>query len=170
MKKLHQLVLKSYLGPLVLTFFIIIFILMMNFVWRYIDELVGKGLEPTVILELIMYATINMIPMGLPLAILLATIMTMGNLGENFELLAMKSAGLSLMQIMKPLFWVIGIISFSSFFIVNDLVPFANKKMFSIISYNSNATPFTVKNVHACKCHGLSIFLATGCACARAPM
>ena len=133
MKKLHQLVLKSYLGPLVLTFFIIIFILMMNFVWRYIDELVGKGLEPTVILELIMYATINMIPMGLPLAILLATIMTMGNLGENFELLAMKSAGLSLMQIMKPLFWVIGIISFGSFFIVNDLVPYANKKMFSII-------------------------------------
>ena len=69
MKKIHLLVLKSYLGPLVLTFFIIIFILMMNFVWRYIDELVGKGLEPTVILELIMYATINMIPMGLPLAI-----------------------------------------------------------------------------------------------------
>ena len=83
MKKIHQLVLKSYLGPLVLTFFIIIFILMMNFVWRYIDELVGKGLEPMVIIELIMYATINMIPMGLPLAILLATIMTMGNLGEN---------------------------------------------------------------------------------------
>ena len=133
MKKIHQLVLKSYLGPLVLTFFIIIFILMMNFVWRYIDELVGKGLEPMVIIELIMYASINMIPMGLPLAILLATIMTMGNLGENYELLAMKSAGMSLMQIMKPLFWVIGIISFGSFFIVNDLVPFANKKMFSII-------------------------------------
>ena len=133
MKKIHQLVLKSYLGPLVLTFFIIIFILMMNFVWRYIDELVGKGLDPMVILELIMYATINMIPMGLPLAILLATIMTMGNLGENYELLAMKSAGMSLMKIMKPLFWVIGIISFGSFFIVNDLVPYANKKMFSII-------------------------------------
>ena len=133
MKKIHLLVLKSYLGPLVLTFFIIIFILMMNFVWRYIDELVGKGLEPTVILELIMYATINMIPMGLPLAILLATIMTMGNLGENYELLAMKSAGMSLMKIMKPLFWVIGIISFGSFFIVNDLVPWANKRMFATL-------------------------------------
>ena len=133
MKKIHQLVLKSYLGPLILTFFIIIFILMMNFVWRYIDELVGKGLDPVIILELIMYATINMIPMGLPLAILLATIMTMGNLGENYELLAMKSAGMSLMQIMKPLFWVIGIISFASFFVVNDLVPYANRKMFSIL-------------------------------------
>ena len=100
---------------MVLTFFIIIFILMMNFVWRYIDELVGKGLEPEVIIELIMYATINMIPMGMPLAILLATIMAMGNLGENYELLAMKSAGMSLIRILKPLFWVIGILSISSF-------------------------------------------------------
>ena len=133
MKKIHQLILKSYLGPLVLTFFIIIFILMMNFVWRYIDELVGKGLDPLIILELIMYATINMIPMGLPLAILLATIMAMGNLGENYELLAMKSAGMSLMQILKPLFWVIGLISIGSFFIVNDLVPWANKRMFATL-------------------------------------
>ena len=133
MKKIHKLVLKSYLGPLFLTFFIILFILMMNFVWRYIDELVGKGLDPLVIVELLMYATINMIPMGLPLAILLATIMTMGNLGENHELLAMKSAGLSLMRIMKPLFWVIGIVSIGSFFVVNDLVPWANKKMFTTL-------------------------------------
>ena len=133
MKKIYQLILKSYLGPLFMTFFIILFILMMNFVWRYIDELVGKGLDPMVIVELLMYATINMIPMGLPLAILLATIMTMGNLGENHELLAMKSAGMSLMRIMKPLFWVIGIISVGSFFIVNDLVPYANKKMFTTL-------------------------------------
>ena len=133
MKKIHKLVLKSFLGPLVLTFFIIIFILMMNFVWRYIDELVGKGLDTSVILELIMYATINMIPMGLPLAILLATIMTMGNLGENYELLAMKSAGMSLFRIMKPLLWVIGIIAFGSFFVINNLVPYANKKMFATL-------------------------------------
>ncbi len=118
---------------MVLTFFIILFILMMNFVWRYIDELVGKGLDPMVILELIMYATINMIPMGLPLAILLATIMTMGNLGEHYELLAMKSAGMSLMRIMKPLFLVIGILSIASFFIINNLVPYANKKMFTTL-------------------------------------
>ena len=133
MKKIYQLILKSYLGPLVLTFFIIIFILMMNFVWRYIDELVGKGLDPTIILELIVYATINMIPMGLPLAILLATIMSMGNLGENYELLAMKSAGMSLFRIMKPLIWVIGIIAIGSFFVINNLVPYANKKMFATL-------------------------------------
>ncbi len=133
MKKIHKLVLKSYLGPLVLTFFIIIFILMMNFVWRYIDELVGKGLEPMVIVELLMYATMNMIPMGLPLAILLATIMSMGNLGENHELLAMKSAGMSLRRIMTPLFWVIGVIAIGSFFVINDLVPYANKKMMATL-------------------------------------
>ena len=133
MKKIYKLILKSYLGPLVLTFFIVIFILMMNFVWRYIDELVGKGLDPMVILELIMYATINMIPMGLPLAILLATIMSMGNLGENYELLAMKSAGMSLFRIMKPLIWVISIIAIGSFFVINNLVPYANKKMFATL-------------------------------------
>ena len=133
MKTIHKLVLKAYLGPMFMTFFIVLFVLMMNFVWRYIDELVGKGLDAGVIIELIMYATVNMIPMGLPLAILLATIMTMGNLGENYELLAMKSAGMSLPQIMKPLTIVVGIIAIGSFFIVNNLVPYANKKMLSII-------------------------------------
>lgn len=133
MKTIHKLILKAYLGPMFMTFFIVIFVLMMNFVWRYIDELVGKGLDAGVIVELIMYATVNMIPMGLPLAILLATIMTMGNLGENYELLAMKSAGMSLPRIMQPLTIVVGLISIGSFFIVNNLVPYANKKMFSII-------------------------------------
>lgn len=133
MKTIHKLILKAYLGPMFMTFFIVLFVLMMNFVWRYIDELVGKGLDAGIIIELIMYATANMIPMGLPLAILLATIMTMGNLGENYELLAMKSAGMSLPKIMKPLTVVVGIISIGSFFVVNNLVPYANKKMLSII-------------------------------------
>ena len=88
-KTIHKLVLKSYIGPLIMTFFIITFILMMNFLWRYIDELTGKGLGADVIIELLFYATINLIPMGMPLAMLLAAIMTMGNLGENFELQAM---------------------------------------------------------------------------------
>ena len=92
MKTIHKLVLKAYLGPLIMTFFIVTFVLMMNFVWRFIEDLTGKGLSADVILELIFYATINMIPLGLPLAMLLAGIMTMGNMGENFELQAMKSA------------------------------------------------------------------------------
>ena len=133
MKTVYKLILKSYIGPMFATFFIVVFILMMNFVWRYIDDLVGKGLDASIIIELILYATVNMIQMGLPLAVLLATIMTMGNLGENYELLAMKSAGMSLLQIVKPLIIVVGLISIGSFFIINNLAPYSNKKMFSII-------------------------------------
>lgn len=133
MKTIHKLVLKSYLGPMFLTFFIVMFVLMMNFIWRYIDDLVGKGLDAGVIIELMSYAMANMIPMGLPLAMLLAAIMTLGNLGENYELLAMKSAGMSLPKILKPLIIVVGIIAIGSFFVVNNLVPYANKKMLSIL-------------------------------------
>lgn len=133
MKTIHKLVLKSYLGPMVLTFFIVMFVLMMNFVWRYIDELVGKGLEASVIIELMCYAMVNMISLGLPLATLLAAIMTMGNMGENYELLAMKSAGMSLPQIIKPLLWVVGLISVGSFFVMNNLSPYSNRRMFSLL-------------------------------------
>ena len=133
MKSIHKFVLKAYLGPMILTFFIVMFVLLMNFMWRYIDELVGKGLSAGIIIELISYAMANMIPMGLPLAMLLAAIMTMGNLGENYELLAMKSAGMSLPRILKPLIVVVSIIAVGSFFIVNNLVPYANRKMFSTL-------------------------------------
>ncbi len=133
MKTIHKLVLKSYLGPMILTFFIVMFILMMNIVWRYIDELVGKGLSAGIIIELMTYFMANMLPLGLPLAVLLAAIMTMGNLGENYELLAMKSAGMSLVQITKPLIILIAVVSVGSFFIGNNLVPYANKKVYSIL-------------------------------------
>ena len=133
MKTIHKLVLKAYLGPLVLTFFIVMFVLMMNIVWRYIDELVGKGLSAGIIIELMTYFMANMIPLGLPLAMLLAAIMTMGNLGENYELLAMKSAGMSLVRITKPLIILVSVIAVGSFFIGNNLVPYANKKVYSII-------------------------------------
>lgn len=133
MKTIHKLVLKSYLGPMILTFFIVMFVLMMNIVWRYIDELVGKGLSAGIIIELMTYFMANMLPLGLPLAVLLAAIMTMGNLGENYELLAMKSAGMSLVQITKPLIILIGLVSVGSFFIGNNLVPYANKKILSIL-------------------------------------
>ena len=133
MKKIYKLVLKAYIGPLVATFFIVQFVLMMNFVWRYIDELTGKGLEVSTIIELFICATINMIPLGLPLAMLLSAIMAMGNLGENFELLAMKSAGLSLPRIMSPLIAVVSLISVGSFFVSNNLVPYANQRMYDIM-------------------------------------
>lgn len=133
MKTVYRLILKSYLGPMILTFFIVMFILMMNFMWQYVDELVGKGLGLDVILELMFYASANMIPMGLPLATLLAAIMTMGNLGENYELLAMKSAGMSLPRILRPLIIVVFFIAVGGFFAANNFVPYSNKKFAAIL-------------------------------------
>ncbi|MBR7129896.1 MAG: LptF/LptG family permease [Tidjanibacter sp.] len=133
MKTIHKFTLKAFLGPMVLSFFIVMFILMMNFVWRYIDELVGKGLSFDVVVELLFYATANMMPLGIPLATLFAAIMTMGNLGEHNELLAMKSAGMSLPNILKPLIGVVLVVAVSSFFVVNNLVPYSNKKMMAIL-------------------------------------
>lgn len=133
MKKIHKLVLKAYIGPLLATFFIVQFILMLNFVWRYIDELTGKGLDVSTIAELFACASASMIPLGLPLAMLLSGIMAMGNLGESFELLAMKAAGMSLMKIFRPLFVLVLLIAAGSYYISNDLVPKANKRMYDII-------------------------------------
>ena len=133
MKTIHKLVLKAYLGPMLMTFFIVIFVLMMNFVWRYIDELTGKGLAVSTIAELFICGSINMIPLGLPLAMLLSAIMTLGNIGESFELLAMKSAGLSLMRILRPMLVVVGMVSVGSFFISNNLVPYTNERMYDIL-------------------------------------
>lgn len=132
-KTVDKLILKSYLGPMLASFFIVTFVLMMNFIWRYIDELVGKGLSPWVVIELLTYATTNMIPLGFPLVTLFAAIMTMGNLGENYELLALKSAGVSLPRIMGSLFVVTICMAVASFFVANNLVPYANKKFYATI-------------------------------------
>lgn len=132
-KKLHKLIITTYLGPFVLTFFITLFILVMQFLWKYIDELVGKGLELHVIAELLFYASANLVPMALPLAILLSSIMTFGNLGEHYELVALKSSGLSLQRIMFPLIMVIGLTSVSAFFFSNNIWPLANLKFASLL-------------------------------------
>lgn len=102
-KRLHWLVLKSFLPLFAMTFFIVLFIVLMQFLWKYVDELVGKGLEISVIAELFFYAAVSMVPMSLPLAILLASLMTFGNFGEKFELTAMKASGISLLRVMMPL-------------------------------------------------------------------
>jgi len=112
MKRIDLLVLKSYTGPLVATFFISLFILLMQFMWVYIDDLVGKGLEWYIIGELLFYASFTFVPLALPLAILLSSLMTFGNLGEHYELVAMKSAGISLRSIMKPLI-ILGVVCLS---------------------------------------------------------
>ncbi len=133
MKKIHKFLLKSYIGPLLLTFFIVLFILLLQFLWKYIDDLVGKGLSAGVIAELILYASTTLVPMALPLAILLASLMTFGNLGENFELTALKSSGISLQRIMRPLVLLTIAISFFAFFFSNNVMPVANLKMLSLL-------------------------------------
>ncbi len=133
MKTIYRFVLKSYLGPMVLTFFIVTFVLVMQFMWLHIDELVGKGLGMNVIAELIFYFAVSSIPMGLPLATLLAAIMTLGNLGENYELLAMKSAGMSLPRITKPITILVSVICVLSFFVANNFVPYAIRQTQALI-------------------------------------
>ncbi len=132
-KTVDKLILKSYLGPMVASFLIVMFVLMMNFVWKYIDDLVGKGLDAGVIIEILFYGTTFMIAMGFPLATLFAAIMTMGNLGENYELLALKSAGVSLPRIMFSLFIVTIGMATASFFVANNLVPYSNRKLYAIM-------------------------------------
>lgn len=132
-KKIYSLVIRTYLGPLIFTFFIALFILLMQFLWMYIDDLVGKGLEWYIIIELLFYASSTFVPLALPLAILLSSIMTFGNLGEHYELVAMKAAGISLRQIMKPLIILSIVISGIAFYFSNNVLPVANLKFKSLL-------------------------------------
>lgn len=132
-KRLHLFILKSFLPLFAMTFFIVLFIVLMQFLWRYIDDLVGKGLSLSVIGELFFYAAVCMIPMALPLAILLASLMTFGNLGERFELTAMKAAGISLIRVMAPLIFLIASIAVGAFFFQNDILPKAQVKMWTLL-------------------------------------
>lgn len=133
MKKLDWFILKSYLGPLVMTFFISLFILLMQFVWKYIDDLVGKGLEWYIIVKLLFLASSTFVPLALPLAILLSSLMMFGNLGEHYELVAAKSAGISLNRIMRPLIIVSILISGLAFYFSNVVLPVANLKFLSLL-------------------------------------
>lgn len=133
MKKIDFLVLRSYVGPLVMTFFIAIFVLLMQFLWKYVDDLVGKGLPWNMIAELMFYASSTFVPMALPLAILLSSLMTFGNLGEHYELVAFKAAGISLRRIMGPLIVLSVIIGIGAFYFSNIVLPVANLKFRSIL-------------------------------------
>ena len=103
MKIVYRYIIRNFLGPLILTFFVAIFILLMQFLWKYVDDLVGKGLEIHVLLKFMFYAAGSLMNMALPLAILLASLMTFGNMGERLEVVAMKSAGIPISKMMAPL-------------------------------------------------------------------
>ena len=127
-KKVDSFVLKSFIGPLVFTFFIVLIILILQFLWMYVDELAGKGLEVKVVAELIYHFTLTFVPMALPLAILLASLMTFGNMGEFSELSALKASGIPLQRIMRPLVLLLGILAIVSFFFSNNVLPYSTNK------------------------------------------
>ena len=134
MKKLYRHITKSFLGTFVLTFFIVVFIWVMQFVWLYVDDLVGKGLEIKILAELLLYTSITAIPMSLPLALLLALLMCFGNLGEHYELVAMKASGISMWKVMRPLLHFSLIISVLAFFVSNSLIPIATLKWRTLLT------------------------------------
>lgn len=125
--------LQTFLPLFLMTFGICLFIVLMQFLWRYIDDMVGKGLGIPVLAEMFVYAALFLVPMALPLAVLLASLMTFGNLGERLELLAMKSAGVSLIHIMRPLIVTLGFISVGAFFFQNYVTPYAQVKLFTLL-------------------------------------
>ncbi len=135
LKKFDWLLVKSFIGPFILTFFIALFVLVMQFLWKYIDDLVGKGLNGWVVFELIFYASARLVPLALPLAVLLSSIMTFGSLGEHLELTAIKSAGISLHRTMLPLTITVVFISIGAFIFANYYLPKSNVK-FSTLLYD----------------------------------
>ena len=132
-KRLYTFMIQTFLPVFFMTFFICLFIVLMQFLWRYVDEMVGKGLEMSVLFELFFYAAVTMIPLALPLSILLASLMTFGNLGERLELLAIKAAGVSLLKVMRPLILLVSVIAVMAFFFQNDVLPKAQVKMWTLL-------------------------------------
>ncbi len=131
-KKLDKLILKAFTGPFIATFFIAFFVLMMQILWKYIDDLVGKGLDFITLGRFIWYASASMLTLAMPIAILISSIMTFGNLGESFELVAIKSSGISLLRFMRPLMWVAVLLCGITFVFANYVIPFANLKFVTL--------------------------------------
>ena len=132
MKKLDQFILKAFIGPFIAILLVVIFVLMMQFLWVYIDELVGKGLGLKVILEFMFWGSCTTMPLCLPLATLLASMMTVGQMGENNELMAIKASGISLSRVFLPLFAAAVVISVGAFFVCNNLVPKAYNEIYTL--------------------------------------
>lgn len=124
-----MLIVKAFVGPFIATFLISLFVLVMQFFWLYIDDLVGKGLDVLTIFRLVGYVAATAVPLALPLALLISSIMTFGNLGESFELVAIKSAGIPLIRFMMPLIVVSIGISGIAFLFANNIIPVANLKL-----------------------------------------
>lgn len=133
LKRIDIYLLKHFLGLLIITFCICSFVLLMQFLWMNVDALVGKGVEIKVLAEFFIYAITSVVPLALPLAIMLASLMTFGNLGEKFELTAMKAAGISLFRIMRPLIVAVILICVGAFYFSNYVLPFSQVKLWTLV-------------------------------------
>ena len=140
-KRIDTFMLQTFLPQFAMTFLICLFIVMMEFLWKYIDEMVGKGLSVDVVAELFFYAALSLTPLALPLAVLLASLMTFGNLGEHVELTAMKSSGISLMRVMAPLAALMVLVVCGAFYFANNVVPFSQVKMWTLLYSMRQKTP-----------------------------
>jgi len=133
MKKLDVFMLKAFIGPFVLTTGVATFILLIQYLLKYFDDLVGKNLGASVFGELLFYFSLNMMQNALPLGVLVASLMTFGNLGEHFELTAIKSAGISLIRILRPVFIFVILVAIGMFYFNNYIIPAANLKAYSLL-------------------------------------
>lgn len=133
MKRIDKLVLKSFIGPFILTFLVVVFILLMQHMLKYFDDIIGKGLGLDVVGQLLFYFAIFMTPVAMPLAVLLSSLITFGNLGEHFELTAIKSAGISLLRTLQPIFIFVIALTGIAFYANNNLVPQAALEAYSLL-------------------------------------
>lgn len=140
-KKLDWLIIRTFIGPFVVTFFVTLFVLVMQFFWLYMDELLGKGLPTLLILQLLVLMSTTLVPLALPLAILMASIMAFGSMGEAYELVAIKAAGISLLRFMRPLAVVAGLLAGGAFLFNNYVIPVANLKALSLLYDLRNSKP-----------------------------
>ena len=151
-KRLYTFVLGTFFPSMLATYSVCLFIILMQFVWQFVNDMVGKGVGMNVLAELFFYAALSFTPMALPLAILLASLMTFGNLGERLELLAIKASGISLLRIMKPLIWFVIVIAGVSFIFQNNIAPQAQKKMYTIVlSLRRSAPELDIPEGSFCK-------------------
>ncbi|MES2617698.1 MAG: LptF/LptG family permease [Bacteroidota bacterium] len=141
MKKINILVIKAFIGPFIATFFISMFLFLMLFLWKWIDDLVGKGLEWHVITRLLFFSMADLIPMALPLAVLISSLMTFGNLSESYEMVALKASGVSIYRALMPAFVIIIILAFITFYVSNIVIPKANLEAKSLLWDVRNKKP-----------------------------
>ena len=141
MKLLDRFVLRSFVRPFAITFLVMVLFLLMQFVWKYIDDLVGRGVEWYFIAELLFYTSATVVPMALPLAILLSSIMTFGTLGEHYEMAAFKSSGLSLIRLMRPLIIFMVLLAIGQFLFANYVIPVANLKSQTLLKNITHKKP-----------------------------